>query len=223
MNWDWFWQWPLEKVLQWALPFLGAFLMGWWRERDGKWTAPVLFGLVTFTCIFFVISEVQRARRVQSVTGLQDTTPSIVEATIKPWIEESGYAVRKGQDTNPHFKLIVNFQSGRDVAVTQPKTQSIDSLVFATNVIVSKDQLDRIEKLSAEKQRWLLAELSLELVKLELAFSAQSPPLKVIYLRNQVPILGLERQDFQRKLASVDRGIIVVAETINVFLANHKP
>lgn len=119
--------------------------------------------------------------------------------------------------------MIVNFQSGRDVAVTQPKTQSVDSLLFATNVVVSKDQLDRIEKLPAEKQRWLLAELSLELVKLELAFSAQSPPLKLIYLRNQVPILGLERQDFQRKLASVDGGIIVVSETINVFLATHKP
>jgi hypothetical protein len=221
------WEWAgafiskvLDIVVPLLLPVVGGTLMLWWKKREGKWATPIVYGLVTATCLWLILASVWLIKRDQRIIGLEETTPKVVQKAVTEWLGNTDYNVKRDFHQDWHFAFSVSSDPKRKFTVGQLKegsSQGISQYVsFMSNLDLDTDSKNRILKLPQVKRQLLESELQMDLIRLGISYDIQSTGR--IRLESRIPILGLTEWNCLERVRLFDGGIIFVREKLRAFL-----
>jgi hypothetical protein len=169
-----------------------------------------------------LLAETKREQRMQWMIGLEETTPTVVEESIRSWLNKGPYSVKKESYQNSiwHFAFNVQTDGGRRFTLGQLKQDNESRFITFIVGINLNDQIKLgITKLSDKQREQLANELRVELVQLRAGYSGLRLPLEKLQINAKTPIVGLTEWDFMERVRLMDGVLIVVAAKINSFLA----
>jgi len=190
-------------------------------KLKNHWLAsPLLYGLAAL--MFITVSA--SAIRVQ--TKLPRTsvflTPANAGSVIHGWYDKFGYGVRKlGSteiDPNSIFTFEITPRSGTKYSVSQRASPS-GFLLIGSGLALSEPSGEQLRQLSPERQRELIHQLRIELLRMTMMFSNLELPLDRVRIQREVPLLdSLTENVFMDHARAVEGAMILVKEIIRTNL-----
>jgi hypothetical protein len=223
MGWKSFGQGLAQNLLSTIIVLGGGALLAILQATHSHWTGPVLYGFLGASAVA-VLMYALTGRPILS-RKQPETTIANVETNIRVWLDYFGLAVKKENDPNFHFALVVTCRSAIPIMIGRPKTHE-HSLIMGSNLAVSKEHQDVLASLSKEKTGRILEEITLELARTGVSYNFDIQPdgtLNKMTIQHGIPITAsLSEEKFITQLDRIESAIQVAREATRLAIDSAK-
>jgi len=206
-------------------------VLGWLRAKKPEIALPAIYALAGATCLGILWF---------TFTGhgiLVKTTPKItpdnVEESITKWAYSLGLGVTKPPSglSDGYFADIITLKSGTPVQVIRVK-ELPDYIQFSAQLTLSPDHQKALSELDPKEQDRITDQILIELARMRIGNTEFGQPnpngakgavlLQNIIVSESIPLDELTKDEFVKRVDSVDSGSSLVRATTALAL-DHAP
>jgi hypothetical protein len=212
MGLEWLWQGVVSSWVAAALACAGGAVLGYLYHRRHSWATSILYGLAGSASIAVLLWTF--TGNVPLFKQQPQTTIKNVETNVRTWIDKFGLTVQREINPEAHFVFTVTLPNNIKVSVRRPK--ELDRyIIFQSRLNISSEDQLILKNLSKEQTTRLIAELILEMARLNIEWDVRGEPLNSILLRKLVPITsGLNEDAFADRLHSMGNALILLHQRL---------
>jgi hypothetical protein len=188
----------------------GGALLGYLKAKKLDFTPIVLYVMAGVTCVAIVLFTL--TGRPLLSRPLQQSTPDNVEANIKAWSDDLGFAVAKAQAVPPgaSFALLVTLASGNPIVVARIN-QMPNYVQLSCGLVLSPEHHAAMAKLSKGQADAVKQEVILELALSRMGYTTMeqqgNSQLQSIVLSKSIPIADLAEPGFLGYMNEMDSAV----------------
>jgi hypothetical protein len=219
MDWPILYQSVEAKLIDLTLGLLVSILVGIWRKRNSPYATPVLYCLGCFASLTVICYFVVSFLNLPSDPPMATTSENVEENT-KLWTGNLGYSVRKIDQANNYFTLIITDIEGRGFVVRRPTQMGGRYLVIESTLTITGSDKETYDNLSDVAKEEVEEEISAEVAKQNISFGVHPP---TINLNELTPISNLTENELRESINVVVNTLIIARQTFEIELKKNSP
>jgi hypothetical protein len=214
MGWNWLWQGILTNWLAYLLALAGGAMLTWLKLRKPRWAEPVTAGLTAFAIIAVGLYFLKAGSVLPSWSSRTAVTPENIESVARTWLDHFQFPTQVMPATSDNYFGLVAMTGTVPVSIFRP-TSHDQTLVFETQLFLSKDQGKVFSGLSTDQQDHVRRVLALELGRLGLSYQL-TDPLTLTLARHTPITTGLTEDTFMEQVQLVLSASVVAGAALNL-------
>ncbi|MFH1884193.1 MAG: DUF2299 family protein [Planctomycetota bacterium] len=146
-----------------------------------SWAAPLIIVIFigTFGLTLFSLNQYRLWRKRRSIQIER------IEPMVRNWLYKNGFTIQNDPRPISVFQFVARDAQGRPVVVCQLKNELF--LTLGAQLLVSKEDQQRLDPITGDENSTLLEDLKIEMVRFGVGFLGIDHPLRAITVEEKVP------------------------------------